>query len=172
MRLAQMGDKKAYESALREMMPIIRNFLRKFAYSSKIDIEELTQETLLAIHQASQTYNSDRPLKPWILAIAGYKLKDHLRSLYRKKKLMEIDFADVENSLFEEAEQEEEQQKSLAEILKILPAKQQKILYCLKIKGNSLQETANELNMSVAAVKVSAHRAYKILIDKYSKNNE
>lgn len=168
MRLAQMGDKKAYELALFEMMPIIRNFLKKFSYSTKVDIDELTQETLLAIHQASQTYNSDRAIKPWILAIASYKLKDHLRILYRKNKFSEIDFAEVENSLFEEPLQEQQEQVSLAEILKTLPSKQQKILHSLKIKGNSLQETANELNMSVAAVKVAAHRAYKILIEKYS----
>ncbi len=167
MRLAQAGDKIIYEEALHDMVPMIRNFFRKFAYGKAIDIDDLIQETLVAIHQSSHAYNSDRPIKPWIFAIAGYKLKDYLRVLYRKKKLIEVDFADVEHALFEEEVLDEKEEYSLEKMLKILPEKQQKIIYELKIKGNSLQETANNLNMSVAAVKVSAHRAYKVLIKKY-----
>ncbi len=64
MRLAQAGDKIIYEEALHDMVPMIRNFFRKFAYGKAIDIDDLIQETLVAIHQSSHTYNSDRPIKP------------------------------------------------------------------------------------------------------------
>lgn len=170
MRLAQAGDKVLYEAVLREIMPMLYNFFRKFSYSKAVDVEELVQETMLAIHQASHTYNSDRPIKPWIFAIAGYKLKDCLRVVYRKKKLIEVDFADVENALFEEDSPQLEGPESLDQMLEILPKNQREIVYLLKIKGNSLQEVANQLNMSVAAVKVAAHRAYKVLIKKYRIN--
>lgn len=166
MRLAQAGDKIIYEEVLRDILPMLGNFFRKYSYSNAVDVEELVQETLLAIHQASHTYNTDRPIKPWIFAIASYKLKDYLRVLYRKRKLIEVDFADVEHFISEESK-EEDYDLSLEEMLKCLPSKQRQIVYLLKIKGNSLQEVANELNMSVAAVKVAAHRSYQTLIKKY-----
>lgn len=166
MRLAQQGDKQIYEELLEEITPMLRGFFRKFAYSSKVDVDELVQETLIAIHQASHTYNSDRSFKHWFFAIASYKLKDSLRSIYRKRKLIEIDFADVEHHLYDQPVDVDED-ISLEEMLHVLSTKQRKIIYLLKIKGNSLQETANELNMSVAAVKVAAHRAYHILIKKF-----
>lgn len=166
MRLAQEGDNIIYERLLEEITPMLRGFFRKFAYSSKVDVDELVQETLIAIHQAGHTYNSERSFKNWFFAIANYKLKDCLRSIYRKRKLMEIDFADVQHALSEDPVMDNDDM-SLEEMLHVLSPKQQKIVYSLKIKGNSLQETANELDMSVAAVKVAAHRAYKTLIKKY-----
>lgn len=168
MRLAQAGDRAMYETFLRDISPMIRNFFRKYSYSSAVDADELLQETLLAIHRASHTYNSDRPIKPWIYAIASYKLKDCLRAVYRKRKIIEIDFADVEHEIYHEDPRDEVDEPSLEEMLCMLPEKQKAIVYALKIKGNSLQETANELGMSVAAVKVAAHRAYQTLIKKHT----
>lgn len=166
MRLAQKGDNVIYEQLLEEITPMLRNFFKKYAYSYKVDVDELVQETLIVIHQAGHTYNSERSFKNWFYAIANYKLKDCLRSIYRKRKLMEINFDDVEHMLSQEPEVHKDD-VSLEDMLHVLSSKQQKIVYSLKIKGNSLQETANELDMSVAAVKVAAHRAYKTLIKKY-----
>lgn len=169
MALAQGGDKAAYESALKEIAPIIRNFLRKFNYRNLIDIDDLTQEVLIAIHRSSHTYQPDRSFRNWIFAIANYKLKDELRRIYRKKKLNEVDFADVENFLFDEIEFDFEAKPTLSAMLHVLKPKQQEIVQLLKIECNSLQEVANKTGMSVAAVKVAAHRSYEILIKKFGK---
>ena len=59
----------------------------------------------------------------------------------------------------------------MAELLEVLKPKQRKIVKSLKIDGNSLQETANEMNMSVVAVKVASHCAYKVLIKKFGKKS-
>lgn len=170
MKMAQDGNKKAYESVLKEIQPIIRNFLKKFNYRNLIDVDELSQEILIAIHKAGNTYNSSRPFKPWVYAIANFKLKDALRSIYRKNKLQEVNFADFENTLYEEFEFYQEKERSLEDLLHVLKPKQQKIVRLLKIEGNSLEETANNMNMTVAAVKISAHRSYKILINKFGPN--
>jgi RNA polymerase sigma-70 factor (ECF subfamily) len=169
MSLAQAGDKVAYESVLREIAPLIRNFISKFNYKNLIDVDDITQEALLAIHQSSHTFQSDRSFKNWAFAIANYKLKDHLRSIYRKKKLTEINFAEVEDFLFEEVDFGENERPSLDSMLHVLKPKAQQIIRFLKIEGNSLEEAANKMNMTVAAVKVSAHRSYEILIKKFGK---
>ncbi len=169
MTLAQAGDKVAYESVLKEIAPIIRNFLRKFNYRNHLDIDNLTQEVLIAIHNSSHTYQAERSFRNWVFAIANYKLKDELRRLYRKKKLTEVDFADVENFLFDEVEFEYEAKPTLAAMLSCLKPREQEIVRLLKIECNSLQEVANKMNMSVAAVKVAAHRSYEVLIKKFGK---
>lgn len=169
MELAQAGDKAAYESVLREIAPIIKNFLRKFNYLNLIDVDDLCQEVLLAIHNSSATYQPNRSFRNWMFAVANYKLKDELRKIYRQKKLKKVDFADVENFLFDEIEFNFEAYPSLSELLVVLKPKQQEILRLLKIEGNSLQEVANKMNMTVPAVKVAAHRSYEILIKKFGK---
>lgn len=169
MRLAQAGDKLVYESVLKEIAPLIRNFIKKFNYRNLIDVDDLTQEVLLAIHQSSHTYQPDRPFKSWVFAITNYKLKDQLRSIYRRKKLTEVDFLEVENDLFEEVDFDRSDQESLESMLYILNPKQREIVKFLKIEGNSLEEVANKMSMTVAAVKTSAHRAYGNLIEKFGK---
>jgi RNA polymerase sigma-70 factor (ECF subfamily) len=169
MALAQAGNKAAYESVLREIAPIIKNFLRKFNYRNLIDVDDLTQEVLLAIHHSSQTYQPDRSFRNWMFAIANYKLKDALRKIYRQKKLNEVDFADVEHFLFDEIDFDFKETPYLSELLHVLKPRQQEIIKLLKIEGNSLQEVAKKKDMSVAAVKVAAHRSYEILIKKFGK---
>ena len=169
MALAQAGDNISYELVLRKITPLIKNFIRKFDYKNLFDVDDLTQEVLLAIHKSSHTYDSLRPFKTWALAIANFKIKDALRSIYRQKKLSAVDFATVENSLFEEVDFLPEAEVDLESLLHVLKPSQQKIVRLLKIDGNSLEEVANKMGMSVAAVKISAHRAYAILTKKFGK---
>ena len=172
MQLAKDGEKQVYEDVLKNLLPLITNFVRKYYYKNLFDVDDLAQEILLAIHQSIHTYDCSRKFKPWVYAIANYKIKDYLRSLYRKKKLNEVNFADVEHAIFDEnAHNFEEKEQNLAELLEVLKPKQRKIVKSLKIDGNSLQETANEMNMSVVAVKVASHCAYKVLIKKFGKKS-
>ena len=46
------------------------------------------------------------------------------------------------------------------ETLAILPENQRRVVELLKLNGLSIRETAKKLDMSEAAVKVTAHRAY------------
>ena len=48
-----------------------------------------------------------------------------------------------------------------------LPEKQRKILLLMKGEGLTAAEVALKLNMSISAVKVSAHRSIKKLKDKW-----
>ncbi len=168
MKLAQNGDKNAYCEVLKALLPLIKSFVHKFNFKNLFDVDDLAQDILVAIHQASHTYNSNRPFKPWVYAIANYKIKDYLRLIYRRKKITEIDFASIEDSFIGE-EDGIKDDVGLAEMLKVLNPKQQQIIKFLKIDGNSLQEVANKMNMSVAAVKTASHRAYKILIKKFNR---
>ncbi|MEZ5690301.1 MAG: sigma-70 family RNA polymerase sigma factor [Rickettsiales bacterium] len=168
MKKAQSGDSKAYNKLLRSITPIIKGFLYN-KIGNGVDNEEILQEILLAIHKSSHTYNTDRSFKAWMFAIADYKVKDYLRAYYRKSALIKIDFNEIEHSLADNVTKSQESSELLNDALSILPEKQQKIVSMMKIEGYSAKEVAAEMDMSVSAVKVSAHRAYNILIEKNKK---
>ena len=73
------GDAAAYHKFLRELSAHLRAFLRRRLASLPDDVEDLVQETLLAVHNQRHTYEADQPLTAWVHAIARYKLVDLLR---------------------------------------------------------------------------------------------
>ncbi|MDE3036943.1 MAG: sigma-70 family RNA polymerase sigma factor [Pseudomonadota bacterium] len=168
MHAAQAGDGAAYAQLLREITPLIKGFLYN-RLGDGLDNEDLVQEILFAIHKASHTYNTDRQFKAWMFAIADHKFKDYLRSHYRKAVLTKVDFAEIEHSLTDDVTDAPSASELLDEILETLPDKQRRIVRMMKIDGHSVEQVALEMNMSPSAVKVSAHRAYKLLIERRKK---
>lgn len=165
MHAAQNGDNAAYGELFREITPLIKGFLYN-RLGNGMDNDDLVQEILLAIHKSSHTYNTDRNFKAWMFAIADYKLKDYLRAYYRKAALINVDFSEIEHALTDNVTDDYSPSEILAEILVVLPEKQQRIIRMMKIDGYSAEQVAKELKMTTSAVKVSAHRAYKALIEK------
>ncbi|KAA3640480.1 MAG: RNA polymerase subunit sigma-24 [Proteobacteria bacterium] len=165
MALAQQGEQQAYAQVFHKITPILRSFVGKKLNRIE-DTEDVVQEILISIHQASHTYDSDRPFKVWMFSIARYRLNDYLRTIYGlRKKGIEINFEDESYGILskENVTKTHEDQEYLNKIMRSLPAKQRKIVTMIKINGYSIQETALAMDMSESAVKVSAHRAYKIL---------
>ncbi len=163
MHRAQAGDNAAYEELLKAISPLIRGFINN-RIGTGADNDDILQEVLLGIHRASHTYNTDRPFKNWMFAIADHKVKDYLRAHYRKKALKQVDFEKVQDFLTEPVTNDTSAGEVLSELLDKLPEKQRRIVYMMKIEGYSAKEVAKKMNMSVSAVKVTAHRAYKVLI--------
>jgi len=174
MRLAQQGDSKAYARLFQKITPILRAFVGK-KLNNPHDAEDVVQEILISIHKASHTYDTDRPFKAWMFTIARYRLADHLRALYAKiEKGRDVNFEDesYQLSTSENVTEAYENREYLGKIMNSLPKKQQKIVTMMKIEGYSAQETARKMNMSESAVKVSAHRAYKVLALKAVEEDE
>jgi len=73
------GDDISYHGFLYEISKYLRSFFRKRLTSLPSEIEDLVQESLLAIHNQRHTYDEGRPLTAWVYAIARYKLIDMLR---------------------------------------------------------------------------------------------
>ena len=75
--LPEMPVRRAAESC-----PWLRALVRKGltrAGRSVDDCEDIVQEALLAVHLKRHTWDHSQPLEPWVRAIAGYKLVEHLR---------------------------------------------------------------------------------------------
>ena len=165
------GDKFAYANFLK----VFANFLRK-TLKSKIfnesDVEDVVQEILISVHKAKHTYSAERPLMPWLKSIIYYRLNDYLREYYRDKRNEKVQFDEnfeIEDENFvTEASVESEDIKVIIENLK---EKQKNILNLMYFKEMSVRQVASELKISESDVKVTAHRAYKIIREKILKKN-
>ena len=73
------GDTATYHAFLKELSAHLRAFLRGRLPRLPDEVEDLVQETLLAVHNQRHTYDAGQPLTAWIHAIARYKLIDLLR---------------------------------------------------------------------------------------------
>ena len=163
--LGLSGDADAYRSFLKELSGHLRAFLRKRLSSLPDDVEDLVQETLLAVHNQRHTYDAAQPLTAWVHAIAKFKLVDLLRR--RACREMLTDPLDDEFDVFSSAETDAAQaRRDVAKLLDELPDRQRLPIVFVKLEGRSVAETAGLTGMSESAVKVGIHRGLKALAAK------
>ncbi len=156
------GDAVAYRNFLAELSGRLRAFLRKRLVNLQDDVEDVVQETLLAIHNARHTYRADQPLTAWVHAIARYKLMDFLRARSRREAFN--DPLDEEHDLLITCDDEPAQaRRDVGALLEELPDKQRLPIVHVKLEGLSVAETAQLTGMSESAVKVGIHRGLKTL---------
>lgn len=161
----QAGDDRIYLIFLKELGTHLRGYFRKRLVHLPDDVEDLVQETLLAIHIQRHTYDEYQPLTAWVHAIAKYKLADLFRSRAAKDALTDP-LAD-ENQLFVSSDTEAtDAHIDIEGLISQLPDHHRLPIYYMKIQGLSVQETAQLTGMSESAVKVGVHRGLKALAAK------
>lgn len=163
MRKAQTGDGKAYHQLLTDIAPMIRGFIYK-RLGDHSELEDRVQDVLLAIHRAGHTFNSDRSFLNWMFAIADYKIKDHLRSHYRRKAAgIQVELEAVAEQRAPELRMALDDRQQLDRLLETLSPRERTIIQMMKIEGHSARDVGNSLGISEGAVKVAVHRAMKTL---------
>ena len=170
MRLAIEGDGNAYATILRETSRFLKPFLAKrLSFTNEVD--DVLQEILLSIHKARHTYDGNRPYKPWVYAIAKFRLHDYLRAHYSDQLRHATDLSEVENNLPEYVTEITLSYESISGEVDKLPEKQATILRLMHQEGYTAKEIAAKIGMNESAVKVAAHRAYKVLRQKLENEN-
>ncbi|MEO5660386.1 MAG: sigma-70 family RNA polymerase sigma factor [Polaromonas sp.] len=156
------GEACAYHDFLKELSAYLRGFFRKRLFRWSDEVEDLVQETLLAVHNQRHTYRVDQPLTPWVHAIAHYKLVDLLRSKMSCEALN--DSLDDELEVFGVSDTEAaEARRDLGKLLADLPDRQRLPIVHVKLEGLSVMEAAQVTGMSESAVKIGVHRGLKAL---------
>ncbi|MET0294640.1 MAG: sigma-70 family RNA polymerase sigma factor [Phenylobacterium sp.] len=157
---ALAGDGAAYRLLLAELSGYLRGYFARRLPDRSADVEDLVQETLMALHARRETYDTGRPLTAWVYAIARYRLADRLRARARREALN----VELPEDLFAAPEQEAaEARRDVMVLLATLPEKQRNPIMLTKLEGLSVEEAAARTGMSVSAVKVSVHRGLKKL---------
>lgn len=156
------GEADAYYAFLKALSAHLRAFLRRRLSGLPDEIEDLVQDTLLAVHSQRHTYRADQPLTAWVQAIARYKLIDLFRSRAGREALH--DPLDDELGLFASSDTEAAQaRRDVASLLEQLPDHQRLPIVHTKLEGLSVAEAARATGMSESAVKVGVHRGLKAL---------
>ena len=160
--LGLAGDAVAYQQFLKALSAHLRAFFRRRMSQLPDDVEDLVQESLLAVHSNRHTYRVEQPLTAWVHTIARYKLIDFLRSRSRHEALN--DPLDDDLQVFAQSDTEPaEARHDLGRILQSLPQRQRRALVMTKLEGASVAETALATGMSESSVKVGVHRSLKAL---------
>jgi RNA polymerase sigma-70 factor (ECF subfamily) len=153
------GDAKAYRALLDILAPLLRSFFGRRLRDAAEDVEDLVQETLIAIHTRRATYDTSRPFTAWAYAVARYKLVDHFR-----RRRVTVPIEGLEEILAAEGfEDAVLARMDVDSLLEMLPAKQARAIRETKVDGLSVAEAADRHDMSESDVKISVHRGLKSL---------
>ncbi len=159
------GDAAAYHQFLKALSAHLRAYFRKRLFQRSDEVEDLVQDTLLAVHNQRHTYRADQPLTAWVHAIARYKLIDLLRARASGESLNVP--LDDELELFAASDTEaREAKKDLGTLLAGLPDRQRLPIVHVKLEGLSVVEAAQLTGMSESAIKIGVHRGLKALAAK------
>jgi RNA polymerase sigma-70 factor (ECF subfamily) len=171
MRAAIAGDGNAYHRLLQSLSNSLRAAVRRgFAQAGAApnDVEDVIQETLLAIHLKRHTWDPSQPLGPWVRAIARHKLIDSLR---RRGRRVEVPIETMLDFLAAEETQGDLDRADAARLVDGLKGRQQSIVRAISLEGQSIREVAQKMGMNEGAVRVALHRGLKSLATMYRKSH-
>ncbi|MEJ2855839.1 MULTISPECIES: sigma-70 family RNA polymerase sigma factor [unclassified Saccharothrix] len=164
-RKAVVGDRMATAWLLGAIRPLVVRYCRarvgrhERTYASADDV---AQEVCVAVLTALPTYKDHgRPFLAFVYGIAAHKVADAHRASLRNRSdpVPELPDAPTEEDGPEQSALRRELARHVAELLKVLPEKQQEILMLRVVVGLSAEQTAAVVDSSPGAVRVAQHRA-------------
>jgi RNA polymerase sigma-70 factor (ECF subfamily) len=163
MRAANAGDAEAYHRLLRTIAAALRPLIRRGlarAGRPAADVEDVVQEVLLAVHLKRHTWDSARPVEPWVHAIARYKIVDALR---RRTGRFDLSIDEFSETLAADEPEPAASDREVERHLARLPAGQRTVVQIIAVEGMSIAEAAGRLDMKPGAVRVALHRGLAAL---------
>jgi len=154
------GDSGAYRQLLGDLSGRLRGYLTRRMGAATHDVEDLVQETLLAVHLKRGSYDRRLLFTPWVYAVARYKLIDHLR---RKRRQIHIRLEDAGTLIGADDPEEGAVHTDLDRLLEQLPARQRGLLQDVKLNGLSIEEAAQKRGVTTVSARVMLHRSLKWL---------
>jgi RNA polymerase sigma-70 factor, ECF subfamily len=160
---AHQGDESAYREALSRIAQRLRAYLRRRLAAWPHEVEDLVQETLLAVHVQRASFDPTQGVTPWVLAIARHKLMDLWRRRGRRDHLHTA-LDDVDETLLAAPPSDTGAARDLHKLMALLPEAQRTAIVLTKIEGLSVEEAAARTGASESAIKVQVHRGLKRLM--------
>ena len=153
------GDASAHAALLTALVPILRRYYGRRGQTDEHDVEDLVQETLIAVHVRRPSYDRNRPFTAWLFAIARYKMIDQFRRAKLTCPIEEID--DI--LITEGFEPANHARMDVDRLLATIPARQADAIRRTRLDGLSVAETAAASGRGESDIKVSIHRGLKAL---------
>ena len=166
---AQAGDNVAYQTLLRDCIPVIKTVARRRGVAAA-HVDDVVQDVLLTIHRARHTYDPNRSFTAWLCVITERRAIDLLRRI-RRQDLREVHAPLAFESHVDRAA---DPARGLAyadaagivtRAIAGLPARQREAVERIVLEERSLADAAALTQRSKNSLKVNLHRALKTLRD-------
>lgn len=158
---ANDGDGAAFARFLHLVTPTLRSVIRRRGDGLPPDQhEDILQEVLLAIHLKRQTWRRDSPVRPWLYALARYKVVDAFRRRGRAVTLPIEDFADV---LPEENVTPPLSDRDAEVMLGQIDSRSAILVRAVALDGKTAEEAGAAVGLTAGAARVALHRAMRRL---------
>ncbi len=170
-RYAQ-GDEAAFREIVSRYKNSLYVFLRHFLTQQDL-IDDVFQETFLQLFTSRDSFDTSRPLRPWLFTIAANKAKDALRKRQRTAATPigtiaqpeEMSFNDVLNALtsdttrpYEEL-QKNETASQVRQVIADMAENLREILILAYFNRFSYKQMAQILSIPIGTVKSRLHTA-------------
>lgn len=174
------GDPRAFTRVHALLEPRLRGFLMKLL-KDEATVDDVLQLTFLKAHLARDRFvlqggDPDGSVQGWYFAIARNVALDHLRKRGRRERRrvdlqrnpdgreheLPAEEASIEDAIAEH-ERAEEIVEQVREAIARLPRGQREVVELHKLRGMTMAEVAERLEIREGAARVRAHRGYKAL---------
>jgi RNA polymerase sigma-70 factor (ECF subfamily) len=154
---ANAGDAEVYGELLHEIGVVLERYVRR-RFGDTDFVEDCVQECLLAIHRARASYDPSRSFRSWMYTIVRHKVIDTLRrraarGRYETSQGYGDEAAAPANGSGAALE--------AADALRALPPEYREALLLTKLEGRSVSEAAEQVGVSVSAMKSRVHRGIR-----------
>lgn len=162
LRAARAGDDAAYARFLAEAAGAVRAAARArlaaMGFGAE-EVEDVVQETLIALHDKRHTWDPGRPVTPWLRAIARHKTLDAARRLGRGRRRIDgRPVEDLAEVLAAPAGPPHGARRDAEALVARLPARERGVVAALAFEGLSPAAVAERLSIAEGAVRVAFHR--------------
>ncbi|MBU2957809.1 sigma-70 family RNA polymerase sigma factor [Paracoccus sp. C2R09] len=158
---ANAGDGAAFARFLMQITPVIRGIIRARAVTMGPDEhEDILQEVLLAVHLKRGTWQGDRPVRPWLYAVARHKIVDAFR---RRGSAVHVPIETFAETLPEDRSDEPMAARDAAAMLSQIDERSAQIVRAIAIEGENAETAGERVGISAGAARVTMHRAMKRL---------
>jgi len=166
------GEEAAFREIISRYKKGLYTFLKRFLSRQDL-IEDAFQETFLQLFTSIESFDTDRPLHPWLFTIAANKAKDLLRKQRRTAAIPigtimeseEMSFDDVLNTLTSDStipyDQLERDETALRvrQIIADMPENLREIIVLAYFNKFSYKQMAQILSIPIGTVKSRLHTA-------------
>jgi RNA polymerase sigma-70 factor (ECF subfamily) len=166
------GDEGAFREIVNRYKNSLYVFLKQFLNRQDL-VEDIFQETFLQLFTSRESFDPNRPLRPWLFTIAANKAKDALRKAQRMSAIpigtisesQDMSFDDVLNTLssdntmpYEDLEKGEISSR-VAKVIANMPENLREILILAYYNKFSYKQMAQILSIPIGTVKSRLHTA-------------
>ncbi len=166
------GEEAAFREIINRYKISLYAFLRHFLNQQDL-IEDVFQETFLQLFTSRDSFDPERPLRPWLFTIAANKAKDALRKQQRTGAAtigtiadsQEMSFDEVLDSLssdetmpYDELETNEASSQ-VRQVIADMPENLREILILAYFNKFSYKQMARILSIPIGTVKSRLHTA-------------